>query len=151
MHRCNLTDDQLHETIEVCTTISGDLQMGLPIRARGVGIASALRELLDRRATEATESPLRELERGIAYTSACSIIESNLGHSGTKGADRFDWYDTGSSDDEWAEDEWPEQDIAEAVRYLDLRRLLDHHPDNPNWVRLRDEGEPLPAPREPAL
>jgi hypothetical protein len=33
--------------------------------------------------------------------------------------------------------------VAEMVKYLDMRGLLQRHPDNPDWVTLCDESEPI--------
>jgi hypothetical protein len=34
-----------------------------------------------------------------------------------------------------------EEFVKEAVEYLDARGLIERHPDNANWVCVRDESE----------
>lgn len=43
------------------------------------------------------------------------------------------WYDTAAIDHLMNKDE-----MARNVRYLDARGLIEHHPEHPAWVRLKE-------------
>lgn len=79
-----------------------------------------------------TRTELRELELCFAYECASGVIESSCVMAAEVGCMKF--YNLRSA----------EVDVTDEVRYLQSRRLLDLHPDNPHWVSVRDEGEPLP-------
>lgn len=79
------------------------------------------------------------LERRIAYDAARTEIEVNAleveDHPVSEGEHASAWYDTQevpADDVEW---------IAERVRYLDLRGLLQRWPGSPHIVRVLDEPE----------
>jgi len=70
---------------------------------------------------------LARLERALAYSAARSDIEC---HCNRADADR--WYDPIPA---YVEDR---EFVATAIRYLELRGLLERHPQG--WVRVREEG-----------
>jgi hypothetical protein len=81
-----------------------------------------------------------QLERRIAYNAARTDIESHCIGEGIregKTGPVFWWWDTAriAPAPECAEDI---EFLSDAVRYLDLRRLLVRHPDRPNLVRIKD-------------
>lgn len=73
---------------------------------------------------------LARLERALAYSAARSDVECCCHQEGewTDG-----WYDPSS-----ATLEEDREAVATAIRYLDLRGLIERHPTQP-WVRVRDE------------
>jgi hypothetical protein len=88
----------------------------------------------------ASQEQLDELGHGIAYDAACSTIECNsLSVSEEEAAGEVDFYDVSPV----VVDELAFGAVAEVLKYLGMRGLLDRHPDNPNRVRLRDEDEPI--------
>ena len=90
-------------------------------------------ELLERRRTDRTtpeQMELRELERYIAYTAACSIIDGCCGPT-----DNAEWFDL----DNIAEQ--AREGVSESVRYLDLRGLIERDPAHPGWISMRNESE----------
>jgi hypothetical protein len=91
---------------------------------------------------EMTKEELDALAHGIAYDSCCSIIDCNTLSSFYAGLEYFDVAPV--SDGSSAEPPIVasvDAKIAEAVKYLEARGLIDHHPDNPNWVTIHDESE----------
>lgn len=73
---------------------------------------------------------LETLERHLAYSAARSDIECYCGFI----SDR--WRDPSSAH---ADDR---ETVAKALRYLELRGLIERHPTQP-WVRVREEDAPL--------
>ncbi len=68
------------------------------------------------------------LERSLAYENACSIIDSESLYVG--------------GEERWLEVEVEgEVDLYDAVRYLDLRGLIERHPENSSWIKIREESE----------
>lgn len=78
---------------------------------------------------------LATIERALAYSAARSDIEV---HCRGAGHWRDRWYDP--SDVSTPADD--REFIATALRYLDLRGLLERH-ENGVWVRVREEDDPL--------
>lgn len=80
--------------------------------------------------------PMRGIEQTLAYERATDILTSEC--VPVEIAEEFQdgWYDLDSADALVF-------DLKEMVAYLDSRRLLQHHPEHPQWVILLDEGEPL--------
>jgi hypothetical protein len=77
-------------------------------------------------------SDLRALESEFAYERAVGMIESSC--LTVEEEDLNAWYDLDTG----------EVCLEDEVTYLDSRRLLLHHSEHPNWVKICDEGEPLP-------
>jgi hypothetical protein len=75
-------------------------------------------------------SELTKLAHSLAYESAESIIRS----------ESIPYYD--QDEQRWMEVE-PEGEVelVDALRYLELRGLLERHPENPNRVQVMDESE----------
>jgi hypothetical protein len=97
--------------------------------------ARLLAALLEKHANAVDGEDLRDLERSLAYDEASSMIDSMCAMESTD--DRLEaWWN--NIDDI---DDMPgvEEAIADAVRYLDSRGLLERHPNHPNWVRVLDE------------
>jgi hypothetical protein len=83
---------------------------------------------------------VQRLEREIAYHAARSDIECYCVREQLppgRGAASLDWYDTTrvSPAPQHPDDL---QFLTDAVRYLDLRRLLVRHPERSHLVRIRD-------------
>lgn len=83
---------------------------------------------------------LQRLERQIAYqASRCDIETFCVGEQlpPGRGGASLTWYDTTRV---MPAPQHPDdlQFLTAAVRYLDLRRLLIHHPDRPHLVRIKD-------------
>jgi hypothetical protein len=85
-----------------------------------------------------TNEELNQLGHGIAYDAACSLIESNCLSAPCGIAEG--WFDVREA----AVNVLARGEVAEAVVYLDMRGLIERHPDNPDWVALRDETEADP-------
>jgi len=87
---------------------------------------------------EMTDKEFNELAHSLAFDQAFGIID---GYTGSESAgmtvDQIDqwWQNTSNVDTEAVEA------VADAVRYLDARGLIERHPDHPEWVRVRDESE----------
>jgi hypothetical protein len=77
-----------------------------------------------------TARDLRKIELSFAYDLASGWIDAETNKAG----DNFDWHDLATA----------EVDLSDAVDYLESRRLLERHPEHPEWVRICDEDEPLP-------
>lgn len=80
---------------------------------------------------------LDKLAHGIAYDSSSSTIDCNCRM--VDGIDPvaptfFDISDEGIS-------RGAEEFVKEAVEYLDARGLIERHPNDANWVTVRDESE----------
>lgn len=77
---------------------------------------------------------MRGIEMTLAYERAAMAIENECVRELRE--DRLDtgWYDLESADSE----------LDDEVAYLESRRLLERHPEHPEWVTICDEGEPLP-------
>jgi hypothetical protein len=80
--------------------------------------------------------PSRLAEMTFAFERASGAIESSCVVVETAEGFQYGWYDLDSVDTTGI-------DIEDEISYLDARRLLLHHPENPRWVTLLDEGEPL--------
>lgn len=80
--------------------------------------------------TPTERAELRRLERSLAYSTARSDVEV---HCLPGGAFRDRWYDPDSAAEE------DRETVATAMRYLELRGLLERHPSQP-WVRVREEA-----------
>jgi hypothetical protein len=76
------------------------------------------------------EDELHALAYSLAYEMAESIIRS----------ESLTFYD--ENDEKWFEVE-PEAEVelVDAMRYLELRGLLERRPENPNHLQVRDESE----------
>ena len=119
MRMSNLTDEQLTKLAEMYNMIASE-------------IAPLLNELVDRRAAERSE--LRSLEGGLAYNYAYSLIESSCPGAQSDRDEDQGFYDISVRDA-------AAEDVPDAIKYLDARGLLEHHPDRSSWVLLRDESE----------
>lgn len=74
---------------------------------------------------------IRKLEREIAYDAARSDIECHC-----EGNGMFpEWYDITKIE------ELSEELVVKSIQYLKLRNLLNHHPANPDLVRIFDDPE----------
>lgn len=91
-----------------------------PTVARALGITEQTAEMLS-------------LQAQLAYSAARSDIETCCAWAGDAPGR---WYDTSN-----VLDNDPES-IADALRYLDLRGLIERH-DNGVWVRVREEDAPV--------
>lgn len=80
--------------------------------------------------TPAARAELRRLERALAYSAARSDVEC---YCHPEGEWTDCWYDPSA-----AINEEDREAVATALRYLDLRGLLERHPQG--WVRVRDEA-----------
>ncbi len=81
---------------------------------------------------------LATIERALAYSAARSDIEC---HCKMAGRWRERWHDpnvAAGADTFGQIDEEDRETVATAMRYLDLRGLLERH-ENGVWVRVRDE------------
>ena len=78
----------------------------------------------------AERAELRRLERALAYSAARSDVEV---HCLPGGEFRDRWYDPASAHED------DRETVATALRYLELRGLLERH-ENGVWVRVRDEA-----------
>jgi hypothetical protein len=84
-----------------------------------------------------TKEELDTLAHGISYEACCTVIESHC-----LKVDGIDpvwprYFDVGKD-----EVDLEAYDIvAESVKYLEARGLLEHHADNFDWVLLRDEAQ----------
>lgn len=76
---------------------------------------------------------LRDLERSLAYTFACSVVEGNCAPVG--GDDLSGWYDICDVNPHAA------GDLADALLYLQLSGLLERDLYNLNHVAIRDQDE----------
>lgn len=76
----------------------------------------------------------RLIEMGLAYERAGGAIESSCTVQEHHEPLENGWYDLSSAD----------ESLDDEVAYLDSRRLLQRHPEHPDWVTILDEGEPLP-------
>lgn len=83
------------------------------------------------------EEEIRALERHIAYHGARADIETFCASRAVSAKPRLYWYDTAT-----AESEEANEFVTVAVRYLELRGLLERNPENPAQVR------PLNLPEE---
>jgi hypothetical protein len=80
---------------------------------------------------------LNKLAHGIAYDACCSVIESNCVMDAKAETDEFyDWYDVASAAGSDAEEA-----VAEAVKYLDARGLIDREAKRPSVISIRWESE----------
>lgn len=79
------------------------------------------------------EGELAALERALAYSAARSDIECYCQPVSEERCGYERWYDTEAV--RHGNDEF----IATAVRYLDLRGLIERH-ENGVWVRVRNEA-----------
>lgn len=69
-------------------------------------------------------SDLRLIEMSFAFERASGAIESSC-------LFEQDWFDLESAD----------EDLTDEIAYLESRQLLEHHPDHPSWVAIRNESE----------
>lgn len=76
----------------------------------------------------------RLIEMSLAYERAVDAIESSCTVQEHHEPLENGWYDLSSAD----------ESLDDEVAYLDSRRLLQRHPEHPDWVTILDEGEPLP-------
>lgn len=82
--------------------------------------------------TTAEIQEMHDLEAHLAYENASSFLDCNCP---PRTDDVTDWLET--SADAFGEGEHPE--IAESVRYLELRGLIERHPEHSTWVQVLDE------------
>jgi hypothetical protein len=88
----------------------------------------AINKALEKFVAERAE--LDKLAHSMAYENAETIIRS----------ESLPYCD--EDEQQWFEVEPEgEVDLVDALRYLELRGLLDRHPENPNRVQVRDESE----------
>jgi hypothetical protein len=80
-------------------------------------------------------SDLRMIEMSFAYERAAGVIESECVPQGSNCYGDM-WFDLASAT----------VDLTDEVLYLDSRRLLERSLENPQWVIILDEGEPLCEP-----
>jgi len=123
-----ISDDDLHSLPSILRCIPD----GGNIRVHAIS-AKAIEELIDFR--EGVNGPLRVLERSLAYECASTNLTSFC-MTGSFSEDG-EWYDTSNVC------EGCEQDVKDAVLYLELRSLLLRHPTELNFVSIRDESEAL--------
>lgn len=76
------------------------------------------------------EDELAALERALAYSAARSDIECYCAAADADFGGR--WYDTTQVLDD------DDETVETALRYLELRGLIERHPSQP-WVRVRDD------------
>jgi len=89
-----------------------------------------------------TKEEIDALGHGIAYDSCCSIIESNCVMDAKAESDEFyDWYDVSTANESGGDDA-----VAEAVKYLEARGLINRDAARPNIVSILWEIEAT-APR----
>jgi hypothetical protein len=74
---------------------------------------------------------LHDLQRELADEAATSDVESCCLDEEREGVM---WYDLDSVED--GDKDW----LARAVRYLDMRQLLERDPTNCSWVRFRSDN-----------
>jgi hypothetical protein len=72
------------------------------------------------------------LAHDLAYAHCVSVIEGGCVEV-TEEPGETDLYDLTSG-----------EYMAEEIKYLEARGLLEHHDGNPNWAWIRDESEGLP-------
>ena len=73
------------------------------------------------------------LQASLAYSAARSDVETQCAWAGDAPGR---WYDTTNVLD------GDRETVDTAMRYLDLRGLIERHPTQP-WVRVREEDDPL--------
>ncbi|QHN04392.1 hypothetical protein FTO74_14245 [Granulicella sp. WH15] len=134
MQLCNLTDNELRELASRHRRLVDFLGAGDAIKATANAVCTAIDELIARRA--GVNPRLVFLEKTIAYESACSLIESSCFQGKAEIGDPNEWFDLDTFDSEIGS-------IDDEVEYLELRGLLNHHPENPKWISFRDEGEEI--------
>ena len=76
-------------------------------------------------------SELDALAYVIAYSAACTMIESECTWHGTDGVG---WFDVGIEN-------FGDDDVLDSVKYLEMRGLIERHPENRDWIQVRDESE----------
>jgi NTP pyrophosphatase (non-canonical NTP hydrolase) len=75
-----------------------------------------------------TKEEIDALGHGLAYSAACTAIESECVRCDEG------WFDVSIEN-------FGDDDVLDSVKYLDARGLIDRNPDNPDWIQLRDESE----------
>ena len=134
MIKCSLTNEELCDAIakhdEMVALAGGPPAFTLHTQR----MADALRELLAYREESACD--LRSLELSLAYESAAGTIDCQCAPERDGSDDVDDWW---SNIDDVSDISESVEFVADAVRYLDSRGLLERHPDHSNWVRVLDE------------
>lgn len=83
-----------------------------------------------------TRRDFRAIEMSLAYQAARDAIECcDLAAPHENSMEDF-WYNL--------KPDRHEEMFDDEVAYLESRRLLQRHPEHPEWVTILDEGEPLP-------
>lgn len=77
---------------------------------------------------------MRGFEMSFAYERAADAIKNECVRHDHADALEDGWFDLDSAD----------EPLEDEVAYLESRRLLQRHPEYPEWVTICDEGEPLP-------
>jgi hypothetical protein len=81
------------------------------------------------------ESELHKLERSLAYSNASGYLDTTFACLIRDGERDWDWLEL----DGYERGDDP--DVDDALRYLDLRGLLERDPKNLNHIAIRDESE----------
>lgn len=82
-----------------------------------------------------TPEKFHDIEQHLAYEHAASLIDGMTAPAPLDKYDQLIWHDLSDAD----------CDLSSEVAYLDHRRLIDRHPDNSQWIQVREENNPLPA------
>ncbi len=89
-------------------------------------------------AEQKTRKAATKKKHTLTYERASGAIQSDCNVVAPAGGLEEGWYDLDTA----------EADLSIEIDYLDARRLLERHPDHPNWIILRDEGDPLDEKKE---
>lgn len=115
----------------VISDLSGDY---VTTRAANSAQKHARNRLVAMLAAAPADDELARLERFIMKDKSGTVIENVIGPWNLWGlTDDNEWWITDELDDE------DDREYADAcLRYLELRGLLERHPDNPTLVRVRE-------------
>jgi hypothetical protein len=130
-----LIDDECVQLLHVTALRRISEALGHPLK--GVDKKTAL-DLADIAVAKIqTNDELNALAHKIAYDAAAATIECCCISIDEGTVENRNFYDLAND----GNDSGAERAIADSVRYLEARGLIEHHPDNPNWIALRDESE----------
>jgi hypothetical protein len=143
MELCPLTNEELKARLNQEERFAQVSPAGSKSHEHYKLATAILRELLARRKEDSVirfnDPELLALERSLAYEAASGVIDGCCASKRVNGSAIDEWW---SNIDDVAEVAGIAEEIADAVRYLEARGLIERHPDHPNWVQVRDEDEP---------
>lgn len=80
----------------------------------------------------AERSELDKLGHSLAYEFSVAVVDSESMR--VAASDLGDWRQLKIKEN---------SELYDAVRYLDMRGLIERHPDNSNWIQIRQEIEAI--------